>query len=151
MSSPKIPPHSSQAEQSVIGAILLDRDAVVKIADFLRPEHFYEEGHRAIFESILRLYEARSPLDVVTVSENLKKSKKETGDEDSEFGKSSERVGISDSLRVRYWALSLAGKLQLSKEGRAIQSAADVVAFFVVLKKLRRSADRSSADSHIEE
>ena len=78
MSFPKIPPHSSQAEQSVIGAILLDRDAVVKIADFLRPEHFYEEGHRAIFESILRLYGARSPLDVVTVSENLKKSKKLT-------------------------------------------------------------------------
>lgn len=76
MPTPKLPPHSEEAERSVLGAILIDRDAVVKVAEFLRGEHFYEERHRAIFDAILGLYEAREPIDAVTVSERLKKHKK---------------------------------------------------------------------------
>jgi len=70
-----IPPHSDEAEKSVIGACLLDKDAVVAVAEFLRPEHFYDEKHALIFKAILSLYEERSPVDIVTLTEKLKKQK----------------------------------------------------------------------------
>lgn len=71
----KIPPHSTDAERSVLGALLLDRDAVISVIEFLKPEHFYEDKHRRIFEVVLQLYQDREPVDVVTVSEKLKKAK----------------------------------------------------------------------------
>jgi replicative DNA helicase len=74
MAELKVPPHSQVAEQSVLGALLLDRDAVVAVVEFLRPEHFYEEKHQQIFEVILDLYQEREPVDVVTVTERLKKT-----------------------------------------------------------------------------
>ena len=70
-----MPPHSIEAEKSVLGAVLLDRDAVVAVAEFLRPEHFYEEKHRNIFEVVIDLYQGREPVDVVSVAEGLKKKK----------------------------------------------------------------------------
>lgn len=71
----RVPPHSLEAEESVLGSILIDREAVVEVAEFLRPEHFYREVHGEIFEAILKLYEEREPIDVVTVGEQLKKQK----------------------------------------------------------------------------
>ena len=71
----RIPPHSADAEVSVLGALLLDRDAIISVAEFLYPEHFYDERHKNVFESMLELYEERTPIDVLTVSERLKKKK----------------------------------------------------------------------------
>jgi len=77
----RIPPHSAEAEESVLGALLLDKDAVIAVAQFLRPEDFYDDKHREIYESALELFEDRTPIDVLTVSEKLKKRKtlKEVG------------------------------------------------------------------------
>jgi replicative DNA helicase len=58
---------------SVLGALLLDRDAVISVAEFLAPSHFYDNRHSEIYESILGLFEQRVPIDVLTVSEALKK------------------------------------------------------------------------------
>ena len=71
----RIPPHSVDAEVSVLGALLLDREAILSVAEFLFPDHFYDERHKSIFECILQLYENRIPVDVLTVSEQLKKMK----------------------------------------------------------------------------
>lgn len=71
----RIPPHSTEAEQSILGALLMDRDAVIAVVEFLRPEHFYEDKHQKIFDAMLRLYQDREPVDVVTVAELLKKQK----------------------------------------------------------------------------
>lgn len=71
----KIPPHSKEAEISVIGSLLLDKDAIIAVAEFLQPEHFYDNRNSRIFRAILELYNERSPIDVVTVSEKLKKAK----------------------------------------------------------------------------
>lgn len=71
----RVPPHSDEAEQSVLGALLLDKDAVIAVAEFLLPEDFYDERHKDIYEAILSLYEERVPVDVLTVSEKLKKQK----------------------------------------------------------------------------
>lgn len=71
----KVPPHSEEAEVSVLGSILIDQDAIVTVAEFLRPEHFYFESHSLIFKAILDLYEERSPIDMVTLTDKLKKNK----------------------------------------------------------------------------
>lgn len=71
----RVPPHSVEAEQSVLGALLLDKDAIIAVAEFLLPEDFYDERHKDIYEAILSLYEERVPVDVLTVSEKLKKQK----------------------------------------------------------------------------
>lgn len=71
----KIPPHNNEAEVSIIGAILIDKDAIVNVAEFLRPEHFYNPNHGAIFESLLELYEERQPIDLITLKERLKNKK----------------------------------------------------------------------------
>ena len=69
MSIDRLPPQSIEAEQSVLGALLIDRDAVIEVADFLRPQDFYRQAHGSIYEAILELYEKREPVDIVTVSE----------------------------------------------------------------------------------
>jgi len=74
MISPKVPPHDTVAEQSVLGAILLDKDAVVDVAEFLKPDHFYDERHGKIFASMLTLFENHEPIDTVTVVSQLKKN-----------------------------------------------------------------------------
>lgn len=71
----RIPPHSIEAEESVLGALLIDKDAVTDVAEFLRPEHFYKEANRHIFQAMLDLYSEREPIDLVTVAERLKKAK----------------------------------------------------------------------------
>ena len=71
----RIPPHSPEAEESVLGALLLDKDAIIAVAEFLRPDDFYDERHREIYISSLELYEERVPIDVLTISERLKKRK----------------------------------------------------------------------------
>lgn len=78
----KLPPHSSDAEVSVLGALLLDKNAVVAVAEFLHPEHFYEDRHKSIFEAMIELYTAREPIDILTVSDRLRKNKrfKEVGE-----------------------------------------------------------------------
>lgn len=72
----RIPPHSEDAEVSVLGALLLDKNAIVSVAEFLRPEHFYTDRHSWIFEVMLALYEERIPVDVLTVSERLRRKKR---------------------------------------------------------------------------
>lgn len=72
----KIPPHSQDAEISVLGALLLDKNGIINVAEFLHPNHFYDSKHGSIFETMVELYEERSPIDVVTVSERLKRKKR---------------------------------------------------------------------------
>ena len=68
-----IPPRNLEVEASVLGALLIDHDAIVKVVEFLRPEHFYRQIHASIFEAILTLYEKREPADLITVPAQLKK------------------------------------------------------------------------------
>ena len=72
----KIPPQNIEAEQSVLGSLLLDKNAIIKIADILKPEDFYHGDHAIIFEAILKLFEKRKPVDVITLTDELKKVKK---------------------------------------------------------------------------
>lgn len=68
----RMPPYSDEAEQSVLGAMLLDRDAVVKVLPLLRPEDFYRTAHQTIYEAIVVIYEKGEPIDLVTLVSHLK-------------------------------------------------------------------------------
>jgi len=69
----RIPPHSIEAEQSVLGSMILDKNAIVTATEILRPSDFYKEAHREIYEAILEIYGRNEPVDLITLSEELKK------------------------------------------------------------------------------
>ena len=69
----RLPPQSLEAEQSVLGSILIDRDAVVEVAEFLRSEDFYRDANGRIYGAMLELFERREPVDIVTVAETLER------------------------------------------------------------------------------
>ncbi|HNP89572.1 MAG: Replicative DNA helicase [Microgenomates group bacterium ADurb.Bin219] len=75
MADSKIPPRSLEAEECLLGSILIDKDAIISVAEFLRPEHFYHDANGQVFKAMLALYEERAPIDLITVSEKLKKQK----------------------------------------------------------------------------
>ncbi|MDR5658878.1 replicative DNA helicase [Serpentinicella sp. ANB-PHB4] len=69
----KVPPHSVEAEQSVLGAMLLDRDAILVVLEVLKIEDFYKEAHQEIYECIGNLFNKNEPVDLVTLTDELKK------------------------------------------------------------------------------
>ncbi|HET7673664.1 MAG TPA: replicative DNA helicase [Candidatus Saccharimonadales bacterium] len=69
---PKVPPQNIDAEASLLGSILIDSDAIVKIADEIGEEDFYEEKHAHIYKAVRTLYNDHSPIDVLTLSNKLK-------------------------------------------------------------------------------
>lgn len=71
MATDRLPPQNIDAEISVLGSLLIDSEAIIKIASFLRPDDFYRESHGLIYAAILRLFERREPADMVTVSDEL--------------------------------------------------------------------------------
>jgi len=69
----KVPPQNIEAEQSLLGALLIDKDAIINIAESLKPDHFYRlEQHGQIYAAIIHLFEKREPIDLVTVTDRLK-------------------------------------------------------------------------------
>ena len=73
MADLKLQPQNIDAEKAVLGAILIDKDSVVKIADTLSAEFFYDEKNRYVYDVMIELYENRDPIDIVTVTAKLKK------------------------------------------------------------------------------
>jgi len=73
MAKIKVPPHNEDAEQSVLGAILIDKEAMSLASGILRAEHFYSDLNGMIFSAMLTIHEQRRPIDVLTVTAELKK------------------------------------------------------------------------------
>lgn len=72
--NPRIPPHSEEAEQSVLGGLMLDNAAWDRVADRITDEDFYRHDHRLIFRAVAALAERNAPFDMVTVSEQLERT-----------------------------------------------------------------------------
>lgn len=70
-----IPPHNEEAEQAVLGGILIDKEAILKIAPILKGTDFYNDRHRIIYEAVIHLFERREPIDIVHLSNRLKETK----------------------------------------------------------------------------
>jgi len=71
--SEKIPPQNIEAEMSLLGAILTDENIIIDIIDKVKSEDFYDPRHQTIFNSMFALYEKRSPIDLLTLTDELKK------------------------------------------------------------------------------
>ena len=72
----KVPPQSIEAEKSLLGSLMLDKNAIVKVADFLNTKDFYKKNHQEIYKVILNLYEKGEPIDLLSVSARLKEENK---------------------------------------------------------------------------
>ncbi|RMD51006.1 replicative DNA helicase [Candidatus Parcubacteria bacterium] len=71
----KIPPHNIEAEESLIGAILIDQDAIAKIIDIVKPDDFYKNSHNLIYQAMLDLFDRHDPIDILTVGNRLEEKK----------------------------------------------------------------------------
>lgn len=69
----RIPPHSVESEQSILGSIILDKDAIITVAETINPGDFYKEAHKIIYESMLSLNSNNEPIDLITLIEELRK------------------------------------------------------------------------------
>lgn len=73
-SAPRVPPHNLDAEQSLLGAMLLSRDAIAAAVEFCRTDDFYKPGHAHVFDAITTLYSRGEPADPVTVADELSRA-----------------------------------------------------------------------------
>lgn len=71
----KLPPQALDLEEAVLGALMLERDAIITVGDILKPESFYKEVHQKIYTAILNLSSKEEPIDLLTVAEELKRMK----------------------------------------------------------------------------
>ncbi|MGI5840607.1 MAG: replicative DNA helicase [Patescibacteria group bacterium] len=120
----RIPPNSEEAELCVLGSILIDNDAMLTVSEFLRSENFYNANHGSIYEAMMKLYENRFPIDIVTVSEKLKELKL------------LKRVG---------------GKAFLTKLANEVPTAANVESYGRIIKALSAKRELISAAGKIGE
>lgn len=72
----KLPPQNTEAEQCLLGCLMLDKDAIVKVVDFIKAEDFYRNSHQEIFQAIADLYERSEPGDILSISARLKEKNK---------------------------------------------------------------------------
>src|ERR1700723_1397546 len=69
----KLPPQAIELEEAVLGALMLEKEALTSVIDILREDAFYKESHKKIFAAIKRLFERSEPIDILTVTNELKK------------------------------------------------------------------------------
>ena len=74
ISGAAVPPHNAEAEESVLGAVMLSADAANEALERLKPEDFYRPAHQSIFDAITRLYDGNQPIDAITVSDALRRT-----------------------------------------------------------------------------
>lgn len=72
----KMPPQNVEAEKSLLGSLLIDKEAIYKAAEIVRAEDFYQNSHKIIYESMIRLFDKKKSIDLVTLNEELKNNKK---------------------------------------------------------------------------
>ena len=72
-STDKLPPQNIEAEQSILGAIMIENDALPKVIEIISREDFYKESHRKIYDAMIELFDKSEPIDLITIAEELKK------------------------------------------------------------------------------
>ncbi len=129
MAVEKLLPQNVEAEAGVLGSLLIDPEATVQVADFLRPEDFYREAHRAIFQAVLDLYEGGQPADLITLTDELQRR-----------GKLDEIGGIS-------YVSSLANQVPTSAN---VEYYAHIVERTAILRRLIHAAGQIAAVAYNE-
>jgi replicative DNA helicase len=115
----KVPPHNLEAEEAVLGSILIDNEAMIKIADIVEPEDFYKGAHKVIMEAMVGLYKKRLPIDILSLSNKL------------------DEVGALQEIGGRSYLVGLANAVPTSAN---IATYANIVQKKSTLRKLIQSA-----------
>ncbi len=110
--SERVPPQSLEAEQSVLGSMLLERDAIARVIELVRPEDFYRDAHRKVFEIIANLFERGEPADLVSVTERLR-SKGQIDDVGGAAYVTSMLHAVPTAANVEYYARLIVQKSML--------------------------------------
>lgn len=118
----KIPPHSLEAEQAALGSLFIDRDAIIKIADRLRPEDFYVEKHGWVYDAMLTQYQKHEPVDIISLANLLQERKQLDG-----IGGRSFLVSLSNAVPSAANILQYASIIQKKSTLRRLQSAAGTI------------------------
>lgn len=118
----KLPPRSIDAEKSLLGSLLIDKEAINKVVDFLRSEDFYNRNHQVIFEAIITLFEKREPIDLLNLSNRLQDS----GNLDISGGLSY-LASLASSVATSAHATSYAKIIQRKKMLRDLIDAANYI------------------------
>jgi len=118
----KLPPRNTDAEKSLLGSLLIDKEAINKVVDFLRPEDFYNRNHQIIFEAIITLFEKREPIDLLNLSNRLQDS----GNLDISGGLSY-LTSLASSVATSAHATSYAKIIQRKKMLRDLIDAANYI------------------------
>jgi replicative DNA helicase len=103
----RIPPQAVEIEEAVLGALMVERDALYEVINLLKSEHFYKESHRLIYEAIIQLFSENKGIDILTITERLRKNKQleEVGGPlyiTQLCGKTSTAINIEDYARIIY-------------------------------------------------
>jgi replicative DNA helicase len=99
----RLPPHNLEAEQSVLGSLLIDRDAIIRIASFVRPSDFYRAANSLIFQAVLDLYNRREPPDLITLVDELRRNNR-LDDAGGEAYLSELIAAVPTAVHVEYYA-----------------------------------------------
>ncbi len=118
----KLPPQNLEAETSLLGALLIDKNAITKIADIIRPDDFYRDSNGMIYEAMVDLYEQREPIDVVSLSNRLSECKQlET------IGGRSALAGLANSVPSSSHIVTYANIIQKKATLRRLLSVASEI------------------------
>ncbi|MCB7304159.1 replicative DNA helicase [Bariatricus massiliensis] len=110
----RVPPHSIEAEQSVVGAMLMDKDAITSAAEIICGDDFYQTAYGVIFDSVVELFNEGKPVDLITLQDRLKE--KDVPEEISSLEFVRELVAaVPTSANVKYYAEIVAEKAMLRK------------------------------------
>lgn len=118
----RVPPHNLEAEENLIGAVLMDDQALIKIGDLVRPEDFYKDAHRIIYGTILELFDRHEPIDLLTLGNRL-----EEKEQLKQIGGRSALINFTNTIttaaHVAHYAEIVAKKAALR---RMISAAAEI-------------------------
>jgi replicative DNA helicase len=123
----KIPPHSLEAEQSVLGAMILNKEAINTAIEQLHPDDFYKEANKEIFQAIIELFNRNEPVDIITLSEELRKR------------------GTLESLGGVTYLAELSGGVAITSN---VKYYCDIVEEKSILRRLIKSCDDIMAKSY---
>jgi len=119
----KLPPQNIEAEQSLLGSLLIDKDAIIKVADMVDALDFYHNKHTTIFEAIIDLYSKREPIDLLTLSNRLEEKNKL-----EEIGGRSYLVSLSNIVPTASHVVNYAEIVQKKSTLRSLIKSASEIA-----------------------
>lgn len=119
----RLPPHSLEAEEALLGSLLIDPDALFEVNSFLRPEAFYRTHNRWIYEAILSLSDRREPVDLITLTEELRRR-----EQLADIGGEAYVIGLLNTVPTAINAASYGRLVEATSIRRKLVSAASAIA-----------------------